>query len=113
VNQIYTWNYDIDLSNNHFNPSLKIVVQVGTFPYLTLLKHATTKTPFGLKITWIRLTFGEGKQGIESTLEVDGISCNFSSLKAHEFDNSISFASLGNDSLILKRTNKESGKSKN
>jgi hypothetical protein len=41
---------DIDLSNNHFNPRLKIIVQVGTFPYLTLLKHATTQTPFGLKL---------------------------------------------------------------
>ncbi len=93
MDQIYTWNYDIHLSNNHFNPCLKIIVQARTFPYLTLLKHATMKTPFKLKITWNRLTFGEGKQGIESTPKVNGISCNFSSLKVREFDDSISFAS--------------------
>jgi hypothetical protein len=88
-------------------------MQAGTFPYPILLKHATMKTTFKLKITWDRLTFGVGKQGIESTPKVVGISCNFSSLKAREFDNSIFLASLGNDSLILKRTNKELGKSKN
>jgi len=58
------------------------------------------KTLFRLKITWNRITFGEGKQGIESIPEVDGISCNSSSLKAREFDDSICFASLENKSLI-------------
>jgi hypothetical protein len=100
VDQISTWNYDIHLSNNCFNLGLKIIVQARTFPYPVLLKHAMMKTLFRLKITWNRITFGEGKQGIESTPEVDGISCNSSSLKVREFDDSISFASLGNDSSI-------------
>jgi hypothetical protein len=78
-------------------------MQVRTFPYPTLIKHAKTKTPFILKIKWNRLTCSEGKQGIESTLEVDGISCNFSSLKACEFDDSISFTSLVNDSPITQK----------
>ncbi len=48
MDHIYTWNYDIHLSNNCFNPGLKIIVQARKFPYLALLKHATMKTPFRL-----------------------------------------------------------------
>jgi hypothetical protein len=54
------------------------------------------------------LICNEGKGGIhESTPKVDDISHNSNSSKALKFNNSTSYASLGNDTLIIKKTNKE------
>jgi hypothetical protein len=59
------------------------------------------------------LTFDEGEQGIgESIPKVNGISCNSSSRKVHEFGVSNSSTSLENDSPInLKKQTKRSWES--
>jgi hypothetical protein len=99
--KIYTWNCATHISNNSFNPCLRMMVRNVGFPYPPLLKCVVTKTSFKSKMTWNGLTSTTSKWIIqESTPKVDGISSILSSTKVHEFGYSIFPTSLRNDVAI-------------